>query len=512
MISTLQSCLSTRKLIAMNFLHPIAALVFFTFCFFFARDIRAQTTPTSLTAEQAQHDVHIAIRALKELHPALTKYRTAAEIDAAFARFEARGNGARNATEMYLAATELAASIRCGHTWTNTWNQSEAVKSSLLEAKNKLPLLLAMVESRFLVLASADASVNTGDEVLAINDQPTGEIASMMLPYLRADGSSDGKRRTQLNHNRIDPSMMDVIWPLVSPPQNGVYALKLKAGAGELRVARVSATTLTERSAALQALGVQARSSASDASPQWKLEMAADIATMTLPTFAFWQTKFDYNAWLEDAFARLTRERVRHLIVDIRAAEGGDDGVKFALLRHLIAARLLPPTHRTFSAYERVPYPLAKHLDTWNYDFFDRTGKVTKTGDRQFALTSFTGSERAIEPAGNRFSGKIYLLISAENSSAAFHVAWLAKLTQAITLIGERTGGNLRGLNSGQLAWVTLPNSRVAIDIPLLSAVPIAAQPDASIEPDVEVKPTFAARREGRDEVMEAALRLIRNR
>ncbi|MBK9797802.1 MAG: hypothetical protein IPP58_15230 [Holophagaceae bacterium] len=66
----------------------------------------------TLTAEQAARDVRVLQRALKTLHPALTKYRTPKEMETAFAWFEARGQAARTVTEMYLAATELAAAIR----------------------------------------------------------------------------------------------------------------------------------------------------------------------------------------------------------------------------------------------------------------------------------------------------------------------------------------------------------------------------------------------------------------
>ena len=49
----------------------------------------------------------------------------------------------------------------------------------------------------------------------------------------------------------------------------------------------------------------------------------------------------------------------------------------------------------------------------------------------------------------------------------------------AATLVGQPTGGNLRGLNGGQLAWITLPASGVAVDIPLLAAIHPGDPPDA---------------------------------
>jgi hypothetical protein len=61
---------------------------FLTAAWFVTPTAIAQTT--SLTDAQAKSDVRLAKRALTELHPALTKYNSQAEMDAAFARFEAR--------------------------------------------------------------------------------------------------------------------------------------------------------------------------------------------------------------------------------------------------------------------------------------------------------------------------------------------------------------------------------------------------------------------------------------
>jgi hypothetical protein len=72
------------------------------------------------------------------------------------------------------------------------------------------------------------------------------------------------------------------------------------------------------------------------------------------------------------------------------------------------------------------------------------------------------------------------------------------------TLVGQPTGGNERGLNAGQLAWVNLPNSGVAVDIPLLAQSYTATTPDASITPDIVVERRFAARAAGQDQEMEA--------
>ena len=91
-----------------------------------------------------------------------------------------------------------------------------------------------------------------------------------------------------------------------------------------------------------------------------------------------------------------------------------------------------------------------------------------------------------------------------ENSSATFALAQLVKQTGAATLVGQPTGGNQRGLNGGQLAWVNLPNSGVAVDIPLLASSYRIDTPDASVTPDVLVKRSFDLQAAGRDQEMAA--------
>jgi Peptidase family S41 len=470
---------------------------------FIAVTLTCTTALAQLTPDQAKQDVRVLTASLKALHPALTKYKTQAEMDAAFAAFEARGNAAKTPAEMYLAATELAAAIRCGHTWTNVLNQQREARAALLDAANKLPFTLTQAENRWLVLASADAQVKAGDEVMALGGLPARDIAARMMPYLRADGSSDGKRVRQLNHDRFDFSQMDIVWPLLVPPQLGAYSVALKREGRELS-ASVNAFTLDARKKAFAAQGIVEPSDA------WtfRIDAARNAGVLSLPTFSFWRSKFDWKAFLKESFAELNAKRIPNLIIDIRDNEGGDGAIGEEILSYLLAAPFQFGGDQPTTAYERVPYPIVKYLDTWDYSFFDRTGQVAKiTSGPQaglFSVTTRAKQTQTIFPAAQAYSGKTFLLIGPENSSATFQFAKLVKESRAATLVGEPTGGNMRGLNGGQLLWVTLPNSGVAVDIPLLAGAYEATTPDVGISPDMVVPRTYEGRKAGKDEVMEA--------
>ncbi len=456
----------------------------------------------ALTPEQAQRDAVILMQTLRALHPALDKYNTPAVVESHFKRFETRALAARSSSEMYLAATELAASIRCGHTWTNVLNQQGDIRQQLLEAPDKLPLTMTLVEGRWLVLASAAPGVSAGDEIVSIDGYTGAHIVGKMLPYLRSDGASDGKRLRQLSHDRPGYSMMDIVWPLLEAPAAGVYRLVLRRGASDNRSVDVKAVTLAARAASP---ALQGKAPPSEA---WSLRIDGERAVMTLPTFSVYRSKFDWQKFYADSFAELKRKKVTRLIIDIRANEGGDGAIGLGLLAYLVNKPMTYVSDQSVTTYERVPYKFARHLDTWDFGFFDRTGMVDKITEGpqagRFRFRPNAHKMHAITPQADRFEGKAWLLVGPENSSATFALAKLVKESGAATLVGQPTGGNVRGLNGGQLAWVTLPGSGVAVDIPLLASSYLAETPDAGITPDIVVQPNFSARAAGRDQDMEA--------
>ncbi|WP_395007858.1 S41 family peptidase, partial [Undibacterium sp.] len=465
-----------------------------------------QASVSQMSPEAAAQDVRKLKATLIALHPALTKYRTQAEIDEAFAQFEQRGKAATTSSMMYLAATELAAAIRCGHTWTNVLNQSGGSKAALLDANNKLPFTMTLVEDRWLVLASAVSSIKAGDEILSVNGIKAHDMVKMMLPYLRADGSSDGKRL----RDRKDFSQMDIVWPLLSPPQAGRYQVQLRRsinGKDQGFTHQEKAVSMAARNEILKNQGVR------EPDETWRLKIDQHVAYLTLPTFSFWNSKFDWKQFIDQSFATILEKQVTHLVIDVRDNEGGDGAIGGKLLSHLIKQPFQFTSDQAVTNYERVPYKLVRYLDTWDYSFFDRTGKVEKISDGtakgKYQVTARAGLVQTIAPVATPFQGKVFLLVSAENSSATFQLAKLSQESGAAILVGQQTGGNQRGLNGGELTWVAMPNSGVAVDIPLLATRYTETTPDASITPDIQVQRTFAARLAGRDLEMEAVKAMI---
>lgn len=438
----------------------------------------AVTNAQHLTAKQAQRELKILKRALSDLHPGLYRYQTPDQFASEFARAETQVAEGSDMLKMYLIASRIAAAVRCGHTWTNPLNQARAVQDALALLP-ALPLHVRLLEGRLLVTASADAKIPANTELLTIDGRTPIALAEEFMPYLRADGSSDGKRLSQIDSN-VDGGAMDRLLPLLHPPGAAGYTLRFRPRGGRTSEANVAGMQVDVRERTLIAAGIAPENT------DWRFEIDGDTATMTLPTFVFWRSDFDWRGFLQRSFDTLAKLKIERLILDLRQNEGGDDAVGNALQSHLLTTPFVVPAKRLESAYERAPYELARFMDTWDFSFFDRTGQVVRGEGRNWLLREQPLDEH-IEPVGQPYRGHVVLLTGPRMSSAGFLIARNLKASRSATLIGQETGGNLRGLNGGQLAWLVLPTSGVSVDIPLIGSFSKIPQPDSGVMPDVAV-------------------------
>jgi hypothetical protein len=441
--------------------------------------VLAADAPQSLTAKEAQRELRILKRGLTDLHSGLYRYLTPEQLEAEFARAEAQVADGSDAMEIYLIASRITAAVRCGHTWTNPLNQGPAIQRTLA-ALPTLPLQVRLLEHRLLITASADPRIPVNAELLSIDGRTPAVLIADFMPYLRADGSNDGKRLSQLDSGE-NGDALDRLLPLLHPPGASGYTLTLRPRGGTRREVTVAAMTANERERLLIAAGKPMPGT------DWRFEIDGDTATLTLPTFSFWNGGFDWNGFLDRSFATLNEKKIPNLILDLRDNEGGDDAIGHALIAHVLTTPLTIPATRVETAYERAPYDLVRYLDTWNYSFFDRTGHVVRGEGRNWLLRE-QDADRVIAPVAKPYRGKVVLLTGPQMSSAGYLIARDFKASGAATLIGRETGGSLRGLNGGQLAWMVLPISGVSVDIPLISGFAKTAEPDRSVLPDIAVR------------------------
>lgn len=451
-------------------------------------------------------DIAILRQAWQTMHPGLTRYATPARITADLDRLAEGWRQPSSFRDRFFALSRVTASVRCGHTYPSPYNGGEAVVERLYPDRSLVPFRFRWITDS-MVVTHDDGGLGLfprGTIITAVEGVATSQILARLIPLARADGGNDGKR-TSLMEVRGDDryETFDIHLPLVLPLRDAA-AFTLSDG----RVVTAPLMTLAERQASRPA----SAEPPPDTNP-WGLDRDEDgIVRLTMPGWALYDSTFDWEGWLSGTMDGLTGDGARGLIVDLRGNEGGEDCGNVILSR-LIDRDLPLSRDQRWVRYRRAPEALHPYLDTWDKSFLDWGDQAAPSNERPgyYRLTRFDeGAETTlIRPQGRRFTGPVAVLCDAANSSATFGFCQSVKDNGLATLIGQTTGGNRRGINGGAFFFLKLPASGLVVDLPLIASFPAVPQPDAAIDPDLDVPTTPEDIVQGRDPQLAAARQWI---
>jgi hypothetical protein len=490
------------------------------------------TAPTIIPAADLQSDAQLLRRCVEAVHPGLYRYNTPAQFEQHFAELMQAFSRDRTRVEAFVELSRFTAAIRCGHTFPNPYNQGKSAMAELTAGRNRLPFRFRWIDRRMIVTGIYPGAepIATGTEVLAINAAPAAQILDAMFPLARADGGNDAKRISQLELRGEDRyEIFDFFFTALFPTSNERLELRLHAPTGEERTRTVPALSDADRKAAYDALD---QSKTDKITPLWTLERrGGKVAYLRMPSWVAYNSKWDWKGSIRSIFDELAASNTPNLIIDLRGNEGGT-GVGDEILARLITTPIPWSDNERFVHYVKTPPDLRAALDTWDDSFHDRSKEILRPVDlaprhpglapgttEGFYLLQETNddgkpvAEGFIQPVGPRYTGRVFVLVNAENSSATFFFAKMAQNLRVATLVGQPTGGNQRGINGGAYFFVRLPASRLEVDLPQIGYFPklglTEPRPDAGVTPDVLVPLRAEDIATGRDAEMEASLALI---
>lgn len=466
----------------------------------------AGATEPLLSSDGLLADVDLLERTYTSLHPGLLRYNTPAQMAGHFAALRKEFARDRSLEEAYLAFSVFAATVQCGHTYANFVNQPRAIAQRLFERDTRVPFHFRWLDGRMVITQnhSSDASLVPGTEVLAIDGIAAPDILARLLTVARADGGNVAKRIDWLQVQGGDRyEAFDVFLPLFYPRIGHEQTLRVRSpGDAAPRELHVTALTDAQRRS-------HTRSDDGDTNaPAWTLTFPrSDLAVLRMPTWALYDSPWDWKTFLRQSFDTLVERRIPALVIDLRGNEGGM-GVGDDILARLAEQDLPGPRIDHLVRYRRVPAALVPHLKTWDNSFRDWGDDAVPFDDRYLRLTRYddTPDGRLVRAVAPRYTGRVFVLVGAGNSSATFEFASQLQASGLGTLVGQATGGNRRGINGGAFFFLHLPNSGIELDVPLIGQFPANPQPDASIEPDIPVAVTVADIAAGTDAEMAAVL------
>ncbi len=446
---------------------------------------------------------------LLSLHPGLYRYLSPRKFGQNIVTFKREFNESSDSARQYLALSKLLGSIRCGHSYANFYNQSDAIQSQLFDLPTRLPFAFRWIGQKMVVTRdhSGTNKVQPGSIIETVNGEPAARILAQLMPYTRTDGHNDAKRRTLLGvASRSEYESFDIYHGLIfGAPKNGIHVLDIIHPGGKSEQVEMASISLQQRQSFLK------KPSSNDA-PLWDWRMTADnIAILKMDSWGLYDSKWQWRVWLDEKLNSLMNDATENdatgLIVDLRKNEGGLNCGDAILARFAKTDLIGQPVNRLLR-YQKTPDILNPFLDTWDNSFRNRGSSVTRYDDRYFKQNYDTARD-VIAAKTPLLKIPMVILTSAENSSATFQFAQRARMAGIATLIGETTGGNRRGINGGSFFFVRLPKSGLEFDLPLIGFYPTTPQPDEGLRPDIEIATNAEDIAHGRDRAMQSAIKKI---
>ncbi len=450
-------------------------------------------------------DIDLLQRIYETLHPGLYRYQTPAQFAERCAAVKGEAGTTADLPTQYRLLSKLLAQVRCGHTYANFFNQTAAVSKVIVAPKNKLPFHFVWIGDR-MVVADNPLGIDglaRGDEVLCIDGAPAAAVQAALLPYMRADGSNDDKRRVLLDVIGVDKfESFDVFYPLVFPKSDPRFTLERRAAkTGDVRTLKVEPIDQATRQA------MAPKTSDPSTPDYWSLTWPTPaVAVLTMPGWAMFNVKWDWRVRIAALMEEVSSRGAQGLVIDLRDNEGGDD------CGNEIIARLIDADLPLFADGERrvrfrsTPKDLNPYLDTWDRSFEHLGEGAVDLGSGFYRLKADDDEVRRITPKGPRFRGRVIVLSGPQNSSATFQFIALMRRNGLARIYGRPTGGNQRGINGGSFFFVRLPNTGLEADLPLVGFFPTAPKPDAGLWPDVRIDRTLPDVASGYDRVLARAV------
>lgn len=454
---------------------------------------RYPTLP-KMPAADLKEDIRILKKVLEANHPSLYWYTSKDSIDYYFEETIASITDSLNEVEYKNRLSKLIATIRCGHT---TVRFSKAYgKIANRYRFPQFPLALKAWDDSLVVLASAynnDSIFKRGTIVTAINGRSPVQILDTIYQYISTDGYTTNHKSQVVSGN------FPGWYKTILGDRDSVYVIKYIDSVGQEKEASIKAyrpVIDTSKKQIRTASPTLTRREVRKLRLLNKRSMLIDTSNSTafirLTTFSGGRLK----TFFRRSFKTLNRISIANLVIDLRENGGGNVGNSIDLTRYLINKPFkVGDSIVAFSRrmqYSRYIKPSFIYWLAMNFG-----GKKMEDGKIHYRRYE----QHYFKPATkHHYDGKLYLIQGGYTFSAATMFISQLQGQSNVKVLGEESGGGYYGNSAMHIPKITLPNSGLIVSLPLYRLVMDKDRPKGrGIQPDIEIKPSSQAIREGYD-------------
>jgi hypothetical protein len=428
------------------------------------------TTTRLLSVKSMQADLLILWSAIKEMHPAYGIYTSADSLQQVYEQTLAALDTPQTEGAFVDHVYPLLSKLRCGHT---QLRHSAGYKNV---AGPALPFEVLVHNHHAWVTTHKTDALNTGDEILSMNNVPVASIINHGADLYAGDGYNETFKELFLSEYDGFEDACNKYYHWAAP-----YNVTVRKSNGIVKAIKLD----EPEKDAPQTQPIKTV----DNYAGWTIAKNTDYLPLRFlknsSTAWFEVHSYQYNdtTIFKEAFKQIHEKEIKNLIIDLRHNTGGDIRIGAKLLTYLADS----PFAMVGDVRSRIPNPAINHFekyfDTARTASFNQSFKPTTIKEGAYYHVDFKpvfGNLLGITPLNKtaHFNGNLIVLIDGATFSAGAHSAIAIKTyCKNARFVGRETAGGAEGCSGGTIQHLTLPNTHVVVEFPLLRFLSVAKHP-----------------------------------
>lgn len=460
-------------------------------------------------AEDLKADYDILRNVLEKFHPSLYWYTPKDSMDMFFDLYRSVIKDSMTQQQFgFGILAPLTAKIHCGHT---SFNFSKSWSSFFrgLPAPS-FPLHLKIWGDTMIVLSNLnrkDSLIRRGMQVKSVNGLQARQLTDIMFEYMAADGYAQNVNYIRLSNsfpyyhrNIFGLSRNYLVTYLDSLQQERTLLLPVFNPRGDT----------SKRSEQPKPVKKE-KEKRPPRKERLKFYRSLEIDTanqMAIVSISSFDDGYGLKKFLRRSFKEIRSNQYPNLAIDLRNNGGGRVNNFIRLAKYIKdepfkVADTVICAERGFGKYGK--YIQRNLIYSTTIKAFTRKREDGKLHYRYWEKHTFKPYTR------KHYNGNVYVIISGPTFSASTLFCHTVQHQKNVTLVGEETGGGDYGNNGMMIPYVTLPNTRMRVSLPLFRIVQHnpGEKDGRGVKPDVLVEPSASAIRSGIDRKMEMVKSLI---
>ncbi|AEI50051.1 S41 family peptidase [Runella slithyformis] len=446
------------------------------------------------SVQQIRDDFTLMRRALLESHPGIYRYTSPDSIQWAFEKAEKQLTHPMTEREFRRTVNPVFSYIRCGHT--DVYPSKQYTKYVKKNKPKEFPLSVfwANHQLRITQNRTKDSTLLIGSEITRIDGRPVRQIMQEMWDLIPSDGYNQTFKISVANTNF--GSFYRYLYG-----NDSTFNVTVRDSLGKSRTVKLSfsAPPKVSKKNAPKPVSAPKPNTVPTTTPLPRVKPPkvdkrrslsisskdSTVAILDINTFS----DRGHRKFYRRSFKKIKEKNIEHLVIDLRANGGGRSDASINLMSYLLDSNYV--VYDTIDAVRGRPsfnaYYGGKLLRFAARNFWSRKISSDRIRNRSAA--------KVLRPNKKfGFKGKVYLLTNGGSfSAAAIFASIIQQYNPRAVSIGRETGGGQYGCNAFISPYVTLPNTKAKVRIPMFKIVLHLPGHDKGrgVMPDIPVEYTY---------------------